>query len=88
MRNHKKTLVTKFKKLKSNWKLKQAHEDIEKKLLEKIEENCHLKNHNQNLQIKLSRNDEENSSLKRVNQEFLEHIKNLREGRNFQKDSI
>ena len=42
LRNHNKTLVTKIKKLKSNQKPEQAHEDIEKKL-EKIEKNYHLK---------------------------------------------
>ena len=42
LRNHNKTLVTKIKKLKNNWKWEQANEDIKEKLLKK-EEIFHLK---------------------------------------------
>ena len=47
LKNHNKTLVTKIKKLKNNWKIEHSNENLEGKILEKQEENHRLINLNQ-----------------------------------------
>ena len=46
LRNHKKTLITKIKKLKNSSKREHSGEDLEEKILEKQEENQFLNNFN------------------------------------------